>query len=105
MIGLGKMGGNMTERLIQRGHQVVVFDLDPELTKKVGSAEGATAASSLTNVVRQLPTPRIVWVMVPAGKATEETIHTLADAMEPGDILIDGGNSNFHDDIRRAEEL
>ncbi|HET8656916.1 MAG TPA: decarboxylating 6-phosphogluconate dehydrogenase, partial [Longimicrobiaceae bacterium] len=105
MIGLGKMGGNMTERLIQRGHEVVVFDLDPELTKKVGSAKGATAASSLTDVVRRLPTPRIVWVMVPAGKATEETIHTLADAMEPGDILIDGGNSNFHDDIRRAEEL
>ncbi len=105
MIGLGKMGGNMTERLLRGNHQVTVFDLDPELTRHVGSAEGATAAGSLEDVLDGLPTPRIVWVMVPAGEPTEATLRTLAARMRPGDILIDGGNSNFHDTVRRAGEL
>ena len=105
MIGLGKMGGNMVTRLVRGGHQVVVYDLDPELTRKVGGAEGATAAGSLEEVVSLLPAPRVVWVMVPAGEPTEATLRALAAVMEPRDILIDGGNSNFHDTERRAEEL
>jgi 6-phosphogluconate dehydrogenase len=105
MIGLGKMGGNMTERLLGGGHEVVVFDLDPEVTKRVGSAPGAAAAASLDDVVARLAAPRVVWVMVPAGEPTEATLHQLADRMEPGDILIDGGNSMYRDTMRRAEEL
>jgi 6-phosphogluconate dehydrogenase len=105
MIGLGKMGGNMVTRLLRGGHQVVVYDLDPELTRKVGGAEGATAAASLEEVVSLLAAPRVVWVMVPAGGATEETLRALAGVVAPGDILIDGGNSNFHDTERRAAEL
>ncbi len=105
MIGLGKMGGNMVTRLLRGGHEVVVYDLDPELTRRVGGAEGATAAGSLEEVVSLLPAPRVVWVMVPAGEPTEATLRALAAVMEPGDILIDGGNSNFHDTERRAAEL
>jgi 6-phosphogluconate dehydrogenase len=105
MIGLGKMGGNMTERLIRGGHQVVVYDLDPELTRRVGAAEGASAASSLEEVMQSLEAPRVVWVMVPAGDATEQTLQRLARHAEPGDILIDGGNTMFRDTVRRAAEL
>jgi 6-phosphogluconate dehydrogenase len=105
MIGLGKMGGNMTERLLEGGHEVVVFDLDPEVTQRVGSAPGAAAAASLDDVVARLAAPRVVWVMVPAGEPTEATLRELADRMEPGDILIDGGNSMYRDTMRRAEEL
>ena len=106
MVGLGKMGGNMVERLLRGGgHEVAVFDLDPELTKKVGSAPGATAVGSLEEMVRALPAPRVVWVMVPAGGPTEGTLAKLADQMQPGDVLIDGGNSNFNDSKRRAAEL
>jgi 6-phosphogluconate dehydrogenase len=105
MVGLGKMGGNMVERLLGGGHEVVVFDLDAELTKKVGSAEGATAVASLEEMAGALEAPRVVWVMVPAGAPTESTLQSLAAKMQPGDILIDGGNSNFHDSKRRAAEL
>ena len=105
MVGLGKMGGNMVERLLGGGHEVAVFDLDAELTKKVGSAPGATAVGSLEEMVQALPAPRVVWVMVPAGAPTESTLAKLADQMAPGDVLIDGGNSNFHDSTRRAAEL
>ena len=105
MIGLGKMGGNMTERLLRDGHEVVVFDLDPELTKRVGSAPGAAAAGTLEEVVQRLAAPRVVWVMVPAGEATEQTLLRLAEHLEPGDVLIDGGNTMFRDTIRRAALL
>jgi 6-phosphogluconate dehydrogenase len=105
MIGLGKMGGNMTERLLGGGHEVVVFDLDPEVTRRVGSAPGAAAAASLDDVVARLAAPRVVWVMVPAGEPTEATLRELAARLEPGDILIDGGNSMYRDTMRRAEEL
>jgi 6-phosphogluconate dehydrogenase len=105
MVGLGKMGGNMVERLLRGEHEVTVFDLDPELTKKVGSAPGAAAVASLEEMVQALPAPRVVWVMVPAGGPTEGTLAKLADAMQPGDVLIDGGNSNFNDSKRRAAEL
>lgn len=105
MIGLGKMGGRMTERLVRDGHRVVVHDLDAERTREVGSLEGAQAADSLAALVAALPSPRIVWVMVPAGAPTEETLMALADLVSEGDILIDGGNSNWHDTKRRAETL
>jgi 6-phosphogluconate dehydrogenase len=105
MVGLGKMGGNMVTRLLQGGHEVVVFDLDPELTRRVGSAEGARAVGSLSEMVGALGAPRVVWVMVPAGAPTEQTLLSLAAEMFPGDVLIDGGNSNFNDTRRRAAEL
>ena len=105
MVGLGKMGGNMVERLLQGGHEVVVFDLDAERVKQVGAAPGAHPAASLEDVAAQLPAPRVVWVMVPAGAPTEDTLQKLAALVQPGDVLIDGGNSNFHDTQRRAAEL
>jgi 6-phosphogluconate dehydrogenase len=104
MIGLGRMGGNMVERLMGGGHQLVVWDRTLEVAQGF-AAKGATVATNISDLCRQLATPRIVWVMVPSGAATEETIHKVADAMQPGDILIDGGNSNFRDSMRRAEEL
>lgn len=105
MVGLGKMGGNMVERLLGGGHEVVVFDLDPEVTRRVGSAAGATPVASLEEMVGALAAPRVVWVMVPAGAPTEGTLAKLAATMQPGDVLIDGGNSNFNDSKRRAGEL
>ena len=104
MIGLGRMGGNMVERLIRRGHDLVAFDRTPEaVTKYVGM--GATGAASLEKVPEVLTTPRIIWIMVPAGDPVDETIATLRPMLSPGDIIIDGGNSNFHDTMRRGREL
>ena len=104
LVGLGRMGANMARRLQKGGHECVVFDLNAENVKK--SVEGgATGASSLEDLVKQLPAPRVVWVMVPAGKATENTVQSLSHAMEKGDVIIDGGNSFYKDDIRRAAEL
>jgi len=105
MIGLGKMGANMTERLLRDGHEVVVYDLDAARTREVGAAEGATPAFSLTEVVQALPSPRVVWVMVPAGDPTEMTVREVAELSAKGDIIIDGGNSNFHDTKRRSAVL
>jgi 6-phosphogluconate dehydrogenase len=104
MIGLGKMGGNMVERLLGGGHQVVVFDRSAEAVA-ASVAKGATAASSLADLVGKLTAPRVVWVMVPSGAPTQSTIDELATLLQPGDILIDGGNSNFRDSMRRAETL
>ncbi len=104
MIGLGKMGGNMTERLIREGHEVVVYDRSPEAIAKY-AALGAKSAKSLDNLMSQLQSPKVVWIMVPAGKPVDETITAVSGAMSPGDIIIDGGNSNFHDSKRRAAEL
>ena len=104
MVGLGKMGGNMVQRLIRGGHEVAVFDLNAEAVSKLAE-HGATAAGSLAALVGALQAPRVVWVMVPAGDPTEQTLRSLADAMQPGDVLIDGGNSNFNDSKRRAGEL
>ncbi|HEX8674271.1 MAG TPA: decarboxylating 6-phosphogluconate dehydrogenase [Longimicrobium sp.] len=104
MVGLGKMGGNMVQRLIRGGHEVAVFDLNAEAVHKVAEA-GATPAASLAELVGALQAPRVVWVMVPAGDPTEQTLRSLADLVQPGDVLIDGGNSNFHDTKRRAAEL
>lgn len=105
MIGLGRMGGRMTERLVRDGHRVVVHDLDEEVTRGVAALDGAEAAGSLQEVVAALSAPRAIWVMVPAGEATERTLLSLADEMTTGDILIDGGNSNWRDTKRRASLL
>jgi 6-phosphogluconate dehydrogenase len=104
MIGLGRMGANIVRRLMRGGHQCVVFDLNPENVQQLAK-EGATGASSLDDFVKKLSKPRAVWVMVPAGAATEQTVQTLAQRMEENDIIMDGGNSYFKDDIRRAKAL
>src|SRR3954469_15160569 len=104
MIGLGKMGGNMTEPLLRNGHQVVAYDRAPDVVAKYGKL-GATPAKDLAGVLAALESPRIVWIMVPAGRPVDDTIATLVGAMQKGDIIIDGGNSNFHDTMRRAKEL
>jgi 6-phosphogluconate dehydrogenase len=104
MIGLGRMGGNMVQRLLQGGHQVVVFDRSADAVQAhVGM--GAKAARDLADLVGQLSSPRVVWVMVPAGAPVESTIDELLPALTPGDVVIDGGNSNFKDSIRRADRL
>jgi 6-phosphogluconate dehydrogenase len=94
MVGLGRMGGNMTKRLIERGHEIVAFDVNPE-TVEAAESEGAIPAYSLEELVSKLKPPRAAWVMVPAGPITENTCNTLAGLMEAGDVLIDGGNSNY----------
>jgi 6-phosphogluconate dehydrogenase len=104
MIGLGRMGANMVRRLMKAGHQCVVFDLNPANVKAL-AAEGATGAASLQDFVAKLTKPRAAWVMVPAGAPTEKTVMSLAELMEPGDTIIDGGNSYFKDDVARARKL
>jgi 6-phosphogluconate dehydrogenase len=104
LIGLGRMGANMVRRLQKGGHKCTVFDLNAENVKKLVD-EGAEGAGSLDELVKLLPRPRVVWVMVPAGKATENTVQILSRSMEEGDIIIDGGNSFYKDDIRRACEF
>jgi 6-phosphogluconate dehydrogenase len=104
MIGLGRMGGNIVRRLMKNGHTCVVFDRDKATVDKL-AGEGATAASDLADMVKKLDKPRAVWVMLPAGEITEATVQQLAGLLEKGDIIIDGGNSKFTDDIRRQEEL
>jgi 6-phosphogluconate dehydrogenase len=104
MVGLGRMGGNMVRRLIRGGHQCAVYDRSPDNVKQF-TREGATGAASLEELVSKLTPPRAVWVMVPAGDATEQTVMALANAMTGSDIIIDGGNSYFKDDVRRARAL
>ncbi len=104
MVGLGRMGGNMVERLMRHGHQCVVFDLSPDNVRKYVEKK-ATGSSSLADFVGKLTKPRAAWVMVPAGAPTENTIAELAKHMESGDTIIDGGNTHFKDDVRRAREL
>ena len=104
MIGLGRMGGNMVRRLIRGGHQCVVFDLNPDNVKQLMS-DGASGATSLDDFVGKLTKPRTAWVMVPAGDPTEHTVMELAKRMATNDIIIDGGNSYFKDDVRRAKAL
>jgi len=104
LVGLGRMGANMSRRLKKGGHTCTVFDLNPDNVKKL-VADGAEGASSLEDLVKRLPKPRAVWVMVPSGKATEQTVQALAAVMEEGDTIIDGGNSFYKDDIRRAAEF
>jgi 6-phosphogluconate dehydrogenase len=102
MVGLGRMGGNMTERLLNDGHEVVAFDPDSSAVNTLVE-KGASAANSLSDVVDQLEAPRTVWVMVPAGDITEQTVADLVDLLGEGDTLIDGGNSNYKESQRRSE--
>jgi len=104
MVGLGRMGGNMTKRLVDRGHEVVAFDRDPEAVKAAES-DGAIPATSLGDVVDKLEPPRHVWIMVPSGVPTQATIDELVGLLEPGDTIIDGGNSNYHAAQTRSEGL
>ncbi len=104
MIGLGRMGGNMVRRLIDRGHPCVVFDLNQDSVQQLAS-EGATPAASLAEFVARLDRPRIAWLMVPPGKPTQDSVEALAALMEKDDIIIDGGNSHFKDAIARAKQL
>jgi 6-phosphogluconate dehydrogenase len=104
MVGLGRMGANMTRRLMRGGHSLVVSDLSADAVKQMGG-EGATGSSSLEDLVKKLTPPRAVWIMVPAGGPTEATVQKLAANLQPGDAIIDGGNSFFKDDVRRANEL
>jgi 6-phosphogluconate dehydrogenase len=104
MIGLGRMGGNMVRRLMRGGHECVVFDLDPANVARLAD-EGAAGTRSLDDFVGALRPPRAAWVMVPAGDPTQQTVDALADRMQPGDIIIDGGNSYYKDDVRRAAAL
>jgi 6-phosphogluconate dehydrogenase len=102
MVGLGRMGANMARRLMRGGHEVVVTDLSADAVKSMAS-EGAIPSSSLDDFCSKLGSPRIAWLMVPAGAATESTAQAIAQKMKSGDILIDGGNSYFKDDIRRSQ--
>jgi 6-phosphogluconate dehydrogenase len=104
MIGLGRMGANIVRRLMRAGHNCVVFDRDPAAAEAL-SGEGAQVAATLLELAQKLAVPRAVWVMVPAGDATETTVQELAGVLQPGDTIIDGGNSFWKDDIRRAAEL
>jgi 6-phosphogluconate dehydrogenase len=105
VIGLGRMGGNISRRLMKGGHRCVVFDANAK-PREALAKEGASAAGSLVDLVKALDQkPRAIWVMLPAGRITEETVETLAGLLEPDDIIIDGGNSFYKDDIRRAKTL
>lgn len=104
IIGLGRMGGNIARRLMKHGHEVAVYDRSAETVAGLGK-EGAIAADSLDGVIAALAQPRAIWVMLPAGAPTEQTIAELADRLAPGDVIIDGGNTYYKDDIRRAKAL
>jgi 6-phosphogluconate dehydrogenase len=104
MVGLGRMGANLTRRLMRDGHDLVGFDRSPDVVQQLES-EGATGASSLDDFVSKLSKPRAVWVMVPAGEITGRTVADLASRLDEGDIVIDGGNTYYRDDIRRSGEL
>jgi 6-phosphogluconate dehydrogenase len=104
VIGLGRMGGNITRRLIQNGHEAVVYDHDANAVATLRQ-DGAIGAAGVDKLVKQLEPPRAVWLMLPAGKITEDTIGQLAELLAPGDIIIDGGNTFWKDDVRRAKKL
>jgi 6-phosphogluconate dehydrogenase len=104
MIGLGRMGGNIVRRLMQHGHTTVVYDKDPKAVAEIAS-DGAADSDSLEQFVKKLGPPRAAWVMLPAGKITEATIEALSKLMERGDVIIDGGNTFWQDDVRRGKAL
>jgi len=104
MIGLGRMGGNMAARLLRGGHSVVGFDPDAGARSALEEAGGGSAAS-LQELVAALPAPRVLWMMVPAGGITDQTVDSLAALLSPGDAIVDGGNSNYKDTMRRAQTL
>src|SRR5579884_3298560 len=104
MVGLGKMGANMVRRLMNGGHECVVYDRAPEIVADVARA-GAVGASSLADLVGKLKAPRAVWVMLPAGEITDNTIRELSTLLSKGDVVIDGGNTHYVDDVRHSGEL
>src|SRR5215208_7199472 len=104
MIGLGRMGANMARRLMRGGHDCAAFDIDPAAVERL-AGEGAIPAGSLDELVEKLAPPRAVWVMVPAGKPTEAMVQALGERLAPGDAVVDGGNSHYKDDVRRARAL
>jgi 6-phosphogluconate dehydrogenase len=104
IVGLGRMGANMARRLMRDGHRCVVYDVNPDAISEL-AGEGADGASSLQELASKLTAPRAVWVMVPSGEITEKTVEDVAAALEPGDAIVDGGNSYYRDDIRRAKML
>ena len=104
MVGLGRMGAGIVRRLMKDGHRCVGYDVFPDAVKAL-EADGATGSTSLEDFAAKLEKPRAVWVMVPAGDITDETIASLAEVLEQGDVVIDGGNTHYHDDIRHAREL
>jgi len=104
MVGLGRMGANMVRRLLRGGHQCVVSDLNPNNVNEL-AGEGAAGSSSLDDFAAKLKKPRAAWIMVPAGDPTEQTVNALAQRFEPGDVIIDGGNSYYKDDVRRSKGL
>ena len=104
MIGLGRMGGNIVRRLMKRGHSAVVYDKDQKAVAAL-AAEGAVGAATLEEFVSKLEKPRTAWVMLPAGKITEATVETLSKLMQADDVIIDGGNSFWQDDVRRGKAL
>lgn len=103
-IGLGKMGLNMVTRLQRAGHRVVAYDRSAEAVTQA-AAVGCEASTSLADLVQKLSSPRAVWIMVPSGAPTEATVQAVSDLVEAGDIIIDGGNTRFHEDVRRARDL
>jgi 6-phosphogluconate dehydrogenase len=105
MLGLGRMGGNMARRLLESGHRVVGWNRSPEVTRELAAEAGLTPAMSFKEVVELLPAPRPIWIMLPAGHITDEAIEQLMDLLSEGDIIIDGGNTYYKDDIRRAAML
>ena len=104
MIGLGRMGSNIVRRLMKHGHTTVVYDKDEKAVAGL-AADGAEGAKALEEFIKKLEKPRTAWVMLPAGRITEETIETIAHLMEPGDVIIDGGNTFWQDDVRRGKKL
>src|SRR5947209_8542571 len=104
MVGLGRMGAGIVRRLMADGHRCVGYDVSADAVKAV-EADGMTGSGSLEEFASKLEKPRTAWVMVPAGEITDRTIRLVAEVLEAGDVIIDGGNSHYHDDIRHATEL
>jgi 6-phosphogluconate dehydrogenase len=105
IIGLGKMGGNMARRLCRQGIEVVGYNRSPAIVEQLAAEEGMLAATSITDAVRQLAAPRIVWLMLPSGDATEMQLQQVAELLAPGDLIVDGGNANYQDSQRRGHWL
>ncbi len=105
IVGLGKMGGNMAQRLLKGGHRVVGLDQSAEVTRSLAAEHGLTPAFSTAEAIAALSKPRVFWMMVPAGAVTESVVNDLAGLLSAGDVIIDGGNTFYKDDIRRAEML
>ncbi len=105
MIGLGKMGGNMARRLLKGGHRIIGLNRSPDVTRQLAQEAGLVPAYSTTEMVKLLSAPRLVWVMVPAGGPTDDLINELSALLSPGDVILDGGNTFYKDDIRRAGTL